>query len=481
MIEQFDRVRRKDEALLKQYGHRIEPWVRRIKQQPLLRPLWRLGRKAALLPLLLPLLALVIAKGYLHLSAYQLLDQAQAALPDTVEFEYQDLDSSFDGRIELSGASLMFEGMSLPLHFQQLTLQSDSWQQYVDQAEQLEDGMLPFQGRLQFSALETELQHLAAANWLPMDTIRHLLGCSKVASASGDSNSEVLFNGSLAYGFSPESEYLNLELALEQAERYRLQARVDLDLATAEPMLVSLNPRQVGLGGAQLSLFNLGGQSELLQRCGATGRSGLVEGRYVAHQSKVVKHSLLQQGWWSSDELELAYQDYLFFPVEARFSLHAPRAVKLDQLQQHSDWSAFNTQVGLNTYQGGLNNLRWQPEANQLAAAPVQPAVIAAKVTPTVRDNALPQPGSAEQDKRQQQPVISPTVQYQPAYKTVSVRQLGGLLGAPLKLTTHNGRKMEGILESLARDQLQLRREMSYGVAVVPVRLDIISTMQAYF
>ena len=70
---------------------------------------------------------------------------------------------------------------------------------------------------------------------------------------------------------------------------------------------------------------------------------------------------------------------------------------------------------------------------------------------------------------------------YQPDYKTVSVAQLSALLGVPLKLTTRNGRSVEGVLDSIETDRLQLRREVNKGVALMPVSLDSIVQLQAYY
>ncbi len=459
----------------------------------------RVVQQAALLPLLLPLLAYIGAKSYLHYCAVTVVEQAIAALPDSVQFEFDDIDSHFDGVVELYGATLLLNGMSLPARFDHIRLISGDWQLLPSAVQLFSLGQLPHNAKLTFQLPETELIRLASAKLLPITSARRLLGCYQNQRATMDQgqgaadqsrDAGAVFSGSLDYRFDPASEYLNGQLKLAASERFQIELKTDLDIGAEQLELVSLNTENVGLGGAELQFFNLGSQTQLLNQCGATGRSGLVQGSYVARQSKVVKHGLLQQGWVVPIELELAYQDYLFLPVQLKLQLSAPYAIRLAELTPSSaGWGKFSLQLGLNQSGNVLHPMFWQPTANQLAAAPVT-AILERSVDSeqssirsrgdmiaSIEAEAAPAPLSETQIKRQ----LDDTVAYQPSYKPITPRQLAGLLGAPLKLTTHNGRRMEGVLDALESDQLQLRREVSHGFAVVPVRLDLISGMQAYF
>jgi hypothetical protein len=476
-------------ALLKRFslGDTQQLWQATIRSHS---RLIRFVRQAALLPLLLPLLAFAGAKAYLHYSAVSVVEQAVASLPDSVQFGFDDIDSHFDGVVELYGVTLLLDGMSLPVRFDRIQLISDSWRELPLAAQILGLGQLPHRAKFTFQLAETELIRLARARLLPIDNIRQLLGCYRPLRSVSDQGVVAQFSGSLDYRFDPASEYLNGQLTLAAAERFQLELKMDLDIGSPQLEPRSIGAAQVGLGSAELRFFNLGSQTQLLNECGAIGRSGLVQGSYVARQSKVVKHGLLQQGWIASTELELAYQDYLFQPVQLNLQLSSPYAISLADLQRSSaGWGRFKVVLGLNPSGSDTYPLQWRANANQLAAAPVAAPVATgttdAPLSPSkIRAVAVSsdvKPASAPLDDAQLQHQLNRTVTYQPSYKPVTRRQLAGLLGAPLKLTTRNGRTLEGVLDALERDQLQLRREISHGFAVVPVRLDLIRGMQAYF
>lgn len=453
-------------------------------------------RQAAVLPLLLPLLVYIGAKSYLHYTAVSVVEQALAVLPEGVQLSVEDIDSHFDGVVDLNGASLLLEGMSLPVRFDTLQLVNDSWRALPVFATMLDQGQLPHRTKLRFQVAESELALLTSAEWLPTDKVRQLLGCYQYKVPEGVSNdrADARFTGGLAYRFDPASEYLNAELKLAAPERFQLELKVDLDIAAPQLERAGLAHDKVGLGGAELQFFNLGSQTRLLNECGAFGRSGLVQGKYVARQSRVVKQGLQQQGWLASTELELAYQDYLFLPVQLKLQLSSPYAVRLDQLRgSAAGWGKFSLRLGLNPSDSQGMALRWQPGADRLAAAPVvvPSSVVPEVISPNDTGTEVAQPELAtaprneaprnEASRNEPLPRLDQAVVYQPSYKPVTPRQLAGLLGAPLKLTTLNGRQLEGVLDALESDRLQLRREDSRGFAVVPVRLESISGLLAYF
>ncbi|MEH6649202.1 MAG: hypothetical protein V7707_04155 [Motiliproteus sp.] len=451
------------------------------------------SRRAALLPLLLPVLALLGAKFYLHLSATSLVEQSIASLPASVQLRYDDIDSSFDGVIDLYGTTLQLEGMSQPSRIERLQLITEHWRELSQTAALVREGALPDWVQLRFQIAEPELARFAQASVLPSASARRFLGCFQPqADTASAVISSVLFNGSFEYHFDSQSEYLNADLKLAAEERFQLQLTSDLDIGSSR-LALALDTTQVGLGGAELQFFNLGAQTQLLADCGATGRSGLVQGSYVARQSNIAKYSLQQQGWVASTELEFAYQDYLFLPVQLKLQLLAPYAVSLQQLQHSTDsWSAFSLTLGLN--QSEVSTLQWQPDANTdaIAAAAAllraQPKLAPAQVVgspteakPEPKKNPAPTPLTAQLSKADVERQLDQAIAYHPSYKPVAVRQLAGLVGTPLRLTTRNGRQIDGVLDALERNRLQLRRELKHGVSVVPVRLDLISGIQAYF
>ncbi len=439
--------------------------------------LLQLVRRAALIPLLLPLLVFAATKSYLHYAAVSLIEEAATTLPDSVQFRFDDIDSHFNGEVEIKGATLLLEGMSLPIQFQSLRLMASGWRQLPTMAQTLDDGLLPSSIKLDFRVSEAELARLTTARVLPAN-LALLLGCyqappPQLNAAAGPVS---WFSGSFAYRFNPTSEYLNTQLKLSGADRYQLELTADLDVGASQLALAQLGPSSVGLGGAELRFFNLGAQTALLSQCGATGRSGLIEGSYVARQSRVVKHSLLQQGWVASTELELAYQDYLFLPIRLDLQLSSPQAVHLSALQHTADgWGRFAVSLGLNQSEAKRHRLYWQSAADQLAVAAVAASQAKASVA------AVIEPAKAPLDDLEKQRELDKKPSYQPSYQPVTIRQLPSLFGAPMKVTKRNGRRLEGVLDALQSEQLQLRLERVHGFAVVPVRLETIKEMQAYF
>lgn len=437
-------------------------------------------RQAALLPLLLPLLALLLAKLNLHWNAVTLIDQWQRQLPAAVEFEFADIDSSFDGGIELHQARLLLPGMSQPLEFRSLQLQLEHWRD----ADQLQQGLsqqrLPASVQLDFSLTTASLERLASVEALPVDLSRQLLGCYAHADQAHPLGGQALARGRFSYQFEPRSEYLNAVLSVNAEQRFEFQFKADLDIGSEQLELQHL--AEAGLGALQLEYLNRGSQRALMQACGAVGSSGLVEGPYVAKHSKVVKHRLLLQGWRSSDDLEFAYQDYLFQPVKLALALRSrhPRPWQ-QQLFGPSSWQGYQTQVVLNRYQTPGQALQWQlPES---ASAPVQQPLAALEPLALIEplDDEAFAAAIGAMPLVETEPPATIQQDYQPSYKPVSIDQLKGHIGDPLRLTTHNGRRMQGVLERLESDRLQLRRDVAQGVAVLPVRLDIISSVQAYY
>ena len=80
-----------------------------------------LFRRAALLPLLLPLLAYAATKFYLHHSVTTALERFQHNLPAHIGFQYQSLDVALDGRVTLESVQLKLPDISTPIQFASLT------------------------------------------------------------------------------------------------------------------------------------------------------------------------------------------------------------------------------------------------------------------------------------------------------------------------------------------------------------------------
>ena len=461
-------------------------------------------RQAALLPLLLPLLLFAGAKIYLHQSTLVAIDTLVATLPSGVKFQFEQIDSHFNGLVDLQGATLLLDGMSLPVQFQTLQLDRGNWRELPAIRRGLEQSLLPSSFGLQFSLAENELGRLSTASMLPIAAARMLLGCIGSEQRLNASNGEpfTVFKGRFDTRFDPQSEYLSARLQLGADQRYQLNIDADLDIGASKLSLAALSA--AGLGGAELSYLNQGAQSVLLRNCGAIHESGLVEGAYVAKQSQQLKQRLSTHGWITSTELELAYQDYLFLPLQLRVQLTAAQPVNVAELVGGvASWGSFSVRIGLNRPQADQRGLAWssaitasQPTASvETTDASVLGDAVAANL---LRSNpALSETAELESYQTEVAPRLSPisdaalekelqkeqlqAVSYKPSFKSVSVTQLSGLLGAPMRLTTTNGRRMEGVLERVEFDRLQLRSEMSQGIAILPVRLDIISAMQAYF
>ncbi|RDE18060.1 hypothetical protein DV711_18215 [Motiliproteus coralliicola] len=453
-------------------------------------------KKAALLPLLLPLLAYVGAEYYLEHSLNRALAQVQLLLPDGSRFSYRELSADFDGQVALDGAELWLPGMSQPLQFRQLQFKAEDWGTLLDQAATIERGELPHSNQIRFSLQESSLKHLALPSLKPRQQLRGWLGClaQPVANSPAVATTSTELAGQLEYLFEPDTHYLNLSLQLEGLQLYRVELEADLDIGHSRMDLQTLSTQSVGLGGAKLALVNLGAQNDLLAECGAMGRSGLIQGDYVARQSQLLRFSLEQQGWQVSHELEQAYQNYLFLPLEMRLEWQTRNAVPLQSLTQAQGWGSYTAQVGLNRYNSGSVDLRWGEPGSVTDSIP-QPAEAAADGTPPlVAAKQVPLTGllPALNPVNESPPDATPEglvsasqslqqSSYQPAYRRVSIPQLKSLLGSPLKLTTRNGRRIEGVLDSVGRNRLQLRREVAGGVAMVPVRLDSIEQLSAYF
>jgi ribosomal protein L34 len=146
-------------------------------------------------------------------------------------------------------------------------------------------------------------------------------------------------------------------------------------------------------------------------------------------------------------------------------------------------WQSYRSRVLLNRYQVTDNSLRWRPPAAQngsvekVVAQPVEPA--AAAVEPLVvklAESALLERSALQRTSMVEQ--TEPTDE--PSFKPVKVSRLNRHIGSRLRLTTHNGRQMEGVLESIEPDRIQLRRTVAQGVALMPVRLKIISQAQVF-
>ncbi|MFT5720009.1 MAG: hypothetical protein ACI9W6_000298 [Motiliproteus sp.] len=478
------------------------------------------ARTAKLLPLLLPLLVYAGAQLYLHRTAVAVLDSLIATLPAGVEFRFDQIDSRFDGDVAIEGATLRLPGMKAAVRFQSLGLVNSRWRELSTMAQALDQGQLPGALRIEFTLTEQALARLSNASVLPVNATLRVLGCFRpaVLRAAPETEGKALFSGSLVtgnleYRFDTQTEYLNARLELGAPERYRLVFNADLDVRAPQLRLSALD--RIGLGGAALQYINQGAQTALLYDCGATGRSGLVEGVYVARQADQLRQRLSRQGWLASTELELAYQDYLFLPLRLSLQLSAAKAVDLLELARSPvSWGQFGVRIGLNTPEADHQGLTWQPDTRAHTAEETAPEVRSAALTPALTDRVLPNDSGPENKGPEKkgpekkgleppakvrlvkpdratisaaprpsllQPELRPAQGYQPAYKPVSIRALPGLLGAPLRLTTLNGRRIEGVLQRVELDRLQLRSELAEGTAILPVRLDIIRAMQAYF
>ena len=465
--------------------------------------LLRMARKARLLPLLLPVLVYAGAQVYLHRSALSALDHLTARLPDSMEFRFDELDVDFDGGVDIQGASLLLPGMSLPVQFQWVQVKPSHWRELPAMAKGLDLGLLPSALQIEFALTAQELSRLKTASLLPIGAVQLALGCFEPSESisAPEPEDESLFTGSLSYQFDPKSEYLNAQLELSAEQHYQVSIHSDLDIGAAQLRVDGVDA--IGLGGAEIRYLNRGAQSALLNDCGATSRSGLVEGGYVAKQSARLKQRLAQLGWQVSTDLELAYQDYLFMPLQLHLQLSAAKAVNLQALSDSAlPWGQFGVRVGLNSPQADSPGLRWLPSVELLATLDAE-----ADAKKALAPERQPEPSAVQEDvgvrlaqqveeqlegegkelkpslltEQELQQQLQSTILYKPSYKSVRFAELSGLLGAPMRLTTHNGRNMEGVLERVESDRLQLRSDISHGTAVLPVRMEIIKVMQAYF
>jgi len=67
-----------------------------------------------------------------------------------------------------------------------------------------------------------------------------------------------------------------------------------------------------------------------------------------------------------------------------------------------------------------------------------------------------------------------------PRFRAVEVEDLGQWKGEYLRVVTHQGIRLEGVLERLETDRLILRRRQDSGVALLPVKLQAVEEVEVY-
>lgn len=444
-------------------------------------------RKSLYIPLLLPIIGLGLLQGVYWYQVKIKVDELADRLSPVAELRYDTIIADFDGSVGIEGvvASLVSGG---ELQLERAVLKLDSWTRVLAASDEMlsanwpENLDLALNGVRYTGSVNRDSEQLAALAPLGCQIPRTRLVEYLQALGLDDALVDVHFR----YRLNPETDYINLDAIIRLPR-----------LVSVETKAVLASPAQEGsteqrASGLQFSELSIAIHDDSLAQRLTNYCAGLNDEQpvvFVNRHVAILSQKLSENGFDVSVSLLDGYRDFWLSPRgDAKLQLIAQEPLPLSALSAARYADDFKLLAAINGKRIQQPQLSWAPvtpmeEVGELLkvanaggvlqddGAADRASVVASESENTAVGGEVVTPPAAYPRSR-------PRNADRPVYEPVETGELVDHIGAYLQVDTLNGHRIEGQLESLPRGQMRILQKLEGGVALLPIRLELVRSIK---
>ncbi|WP_207061394.1 hypothetical protein [Motiliproteus sp. SC1-56] len=436
-----------------------------------------------LLPFLVPALGFATVKAAYW---YQVKTTVDGWIEQAAPFaavDYEHIIADFDGIAGIEGVRIFPKGQATPVAVGAIRAKADSWTSFLEAG-----GQESLPERLSFElkgvALDTATQELFQG-YLQYPPAGATLGCTQAATGAALMKAlgypKLEADVEFGYAFDPVSEFVTLELitTLPEVARISVQTEIDLGVGALDRKALA-TVSELRFGGLSLAYQDQSFNERRNRYCARLNDESVDD--FVARHAAAVVTGYRAQGFSFSDTVVPAYQKFAAGEGSFEVVFHAASPVALQTLLLYSPGQLLQVlDIGLTVNGEPVSplGLGW--------VAPVAEAL-------DDNDNASTDPpATLEKQASGESAAVSsallgaqagatkkPEAVVRPRFKPVPTRALDQHHGGRVKVTTHNGRRMEGVLVSTSRWGLRLLQNVGNGEALLPVSYNRVAQVEVF-
>ena len=447
-------------------------------------------RKGLILPLLIPLIAYGAVKGYLWYQVKRFTDQLAVQAVDVLTFEYDSIETSFDGVAGIRNVRIYPMGSDYPLKVDAIRAVSDSWLYFIKLGTPLDKGDLPNHLGFEILGMNVDFNapYFAQLEAYSAAVNDHYTGCEQ-SQVSGIELMKKLGYSSLytdiklAYQFNPESEYMTLTMDSSSAGSFEMGVSADVDMGVTQLNRNSAAAVKPKLGGVSVHYKDQAFNRKYLQYCAALNNESTEQ--FVNRHVELLAKQYQQIGLVFNQELIDAYRQFISTDGDMRLKMTTENPLPMQAMavggaEQLKTW---DVQLQVNGQVIAPVDVDWKmPE---LEAATVEGRPPASGESGEASEISGQQEGAVEQSSNQQVTSVADSTDTQsdqqrsyeqPAYEPPAkdyvekpVNELSRYVGSSIRVETHNGHLIEGTIFKIRRNQVQIEQKLDGGVALLPI------------
>ncbi len=434
--------------------------------------------KNLVIPLLVPVIAFGAVKGIYWYQVKTFADEMAARAAPFMTLEYDGIETGLDGAAGIAGVRIYPVGGEEPVRVGSIRVVSDDWTYFLRLNTPFDSGELPNQLRFEINGIDFDLNSALAKQLGSMGSNLQppMAGCEAAGSDGIDlfrtlGYSSLLSDISLAYNYSPASEYLTATMEMSTFSSFSMKLSADIDMGVSSLNRSSVRAAQPKLGGVTIQYNDDSFNSRLLEHCASlTGES---TGAFTERHVETVAERYRQLGFVFDNSLTDAYRRFLSGKGNATLKLAAENPVGVQEAAIRTPdqiLRALSKQLQVNGKVIYPLNIGWQ-----------QPELTEQLVAVTESGTAEPQ---VERSSEISEPVVqsqrSAAVALLPAepeeavlpelrYRVTETAGLSAYIGSKAQVYTFNGHSMEGTILEVRRNRLQLEQRIGTGIAELPI------------
>jgi len=440
-------------------------------------------RKALVIPLLLPIIGFVAVKGYYSYKVKEVVDTLVLQAAPFARIEYQSIVADFNGQAGLEAVTVHPVGSDISLTLDRVLVTAPSWTHFLNDLNAPAAASLPDAMSLRLEGVVSELDQLAGMSIA--QEASSVLGCERADMGGAKFWNALGYDSlrsdiELGYRLNPANGYLNLQLSVDTDSLFSVSVHASLDSGVRQLHYDSFQS-DMRFSEAGVTLTD---HSYNQRRNGYCARlNGENVAAFVNRHVELLSSSYWDQGLRFNQPLIEAYRTYLMTKGVVALGIVAKEPLPLSQLRSVTSTDPFEFRLAVNGRGVAPVELGWAPSTETLitegllkvadSGSVASPVTVPADTV--VAPEVVPGAGTVSPEGYQ---LTTVRRSVKPVFEEVSIDELPAHIGGTLQVDTLNGHRIDGVLDSIIRNQIRIKQEFDGGQALLPIRFDLIRAVR---